>query len=517
MKGQCVVASATIRGVRAIPVAVEVVVSSGLPGMSIVGMPDVAVQEARERVRAAIRSTGYSMPNERIVVNLAPGSLRKSGSGFDLPIAIGILAATSQIPAEVAVGSLFVGELSLEGAIRPVAGMLAFGVCALENGLDLVCSSECGCLPFEGVAQRGLSTLGRLRARDPYVLIKPGRANADAFEPEGDFGEVVGHEAAKRAFQIAAAGGHGLLMSGPPGSGKTMLASRLPSILPPLTEREMLETAVIHSVAGEDAAAVLAGVRPFRHPHHSATAPGLIGGGNPLRPGEISLAHNGVLFLDELAEFRSSVLQALRQPMESGMVCLTRADGNVAFPTRFMLVAATNPCPCGFYGDEERACSCTDSQIRTYQGKVGGPLLDRIDLQIDVKRVDPASVLSTRRGTCSADLRAGVLRARSFASSRGAHEMMRSSSVEVLAKSGCSSAGGRKGAISGSLAEAFRLGCEARRLLEESARRGAMSGRGVVGVLRVARTVADLGESEIIEEEHVAEALGFKVRVGARA
>ncbi len=411
MRGQCAVLGATIRGVEAVPVVVEVIVSSGLPGMSIVGMPDVAVQEARERVRASVRAAGFSMPQDRIVVNLAPSSLRKTGSGFDLPIAVGILVATGQVDAAFLRDRLFVGSFRSTEASDLSRACSHTGVCALSHGCALVCSRESALVPIAELEQLALSHLGRLHVADSLerATALPSKERKRG-KPELDFGDVAGHEVAKRAFQIAAAGGHGLLMSGPPGSGKTMLASRMPSILPPLEESEMLEAAIIHSVAGEDVDGILAGVRPFRRPHHSATTAGLVGGGNPIRPGEISLAHNGVLFLDELAEFKSSVLQSLRQPLESGRVVLTRADGSVAFPSRFLLVAATNPCPCGYLGDAQRECTCSFSQVRQYQARIGGPLIDRIAMQIDVRRVEASHVIDPGGGACSAELREGVLK-----------------------------------------------------------------------------------------------------------
>ncbi len=500
---QCSVLGATLRGVEAVPVTVEVVVSGGLPGMSIVGMADVAVQEARERVRAAIRATGFTMPNDKIVINLAPGNLRKTGSGFDLPIAVGILAATGQIDPQILEQRVFVGELSLEGSLRPATGILAFGVCAQKLGCALVSSCSDARIPLEGLEQLSLVHLGKLHLAEPFEQVGYEQSDTNAVARSADFKDIAGHETAKRALQIAAAGNHGVLMMGPPGSGKTMLASRIPSILPPLEEDEMLEAAVVHSVAREDVSGILAGVRPFRHPHHSATPAGLVGGGNPIRPGEISLAHCGVLFLDELAEFRTSTLQSLRQPMEAGCVSLTRADGNVVFPSRFMLIAATNPCPCGYYGDEERTCTCTLTQIRNYLGRIGGPLIDRIDLQLDVQRLDPLGVLETGGGTDSQTLREGVIRARAFASwraGRTSHGL-----VGAAAKATMSAQ---------EIVESCGLNDEARSFIVSMAQANSLSGRALISSLNVARTIADIGECEAVNAHHIAEALGFRLRDG---
>ncbi len=508
-RSQCTVMSATLRGTEALPVTVEVAVSGGLPGIAIVGMGDMAVQEARERVRAAIAAAGFSVPARKIVVNLAPAGVRKSGSGFDLPIAIGLLAASGQIASEMVEGRLFVGELLLDGRVRAVQGALAFGMCAARLKRRLIGSSDAPFVPLDGLEQHSLETLAALHTQDPYRLRSPERPSSraeDAVRPAastgavGDFRDVAGHDRAKRAIQIAVAGEHGLLMMGPPGSGKTMLASRIGSILPPLAQDERLEAAVVHSVVGEEVESILSGTPPFRAPHHSVTIAGLVGGGRPLRPGEVSLAHHGVLFLDELGEFKPTVLQSLRQPMEKGLVSLTRAEGNVVFPARFMLVAATNPCPCGYYGDEERSCSCRDSQIRGYQSKLGGPLLDRIHLQMDLRRLPSQSVLATGSGTSSAELREGVLRAR-------AYRAWRKERKESFERSGSK-------ATEESLVEACCLDEEARRFLASVADAYAMSGRGLINGLQVARTIADMEEKERVSAEQVAEAVSFRLREG---
>lgn len=508
MRSQCSLVSATLHGVEAIPVTVEVVISEGMPGMSIVGMADTAVQEARERVRSAIKAVGFTVPFDKITINLAPGSLKKMGSGFDLPIAMGILAATGQIDPQTVKDRMFIGELSLEGPVRQNVGILAFAICAKKLGLSLV-SAGMQYAPIDGLTQLALRTLGSLHTEDPYEEVRESRCISGTRPAVSgpDFRDIAGHEVAKRALQIAAAGKHGLLMMGSPGSGKTMLASRMASILPPLDQDEMLEAAVVHSVAGEDVSGILQGIRPFRSPHHTVSSAGLLGGGSPIRPGEVSLAHCGVLFLDELAEFRSSILQGLRQPMETGFVNVTRAEGNTHFPADFTLIAASNPCPCGYYGDDSHECVCNEAQISRYQGKIGGPLTDRIDMQLDVRRLPTEYVLESGKGMDSATLREGVMKARAFASWRKSRE-----SSAFAAKA--FDLGGSERSPS-DVIKSCALDKEGKAFLVSMAESCQLSGRGLMNCLKVSRTIADLEESEDVKTAHLAEAVNLRLRNSA--
>ncbi|MCL1890877.1 MAG: YifB family Mg chelatase-like AAA ATPase [Coriobacteriia bacterium] len=548
--------TATINGVETLPVTVEVSIGSGLPGISIVGMPDLAVQEARLRVRLALIAAGFEVPQRHVVVNLAPSSLKKIGSGFDLPIALGILIATEQLAPELIGEYVCVGELSLDGSVRPVKGLLAYEKHAHEAGFGLLTAPvEQGVYELSESEHFCIASLADLHTGE-FML--PNARTTQHAEMDFDFCEIDGNDVAKRALQIAAAGSHGILLVGPPGSGKSMMAARLPTILPPLDKNERIESAMIHSVAGLSFDGILAGFQPFRSPHHSASQAGLMGGGSPASPGEVSLAHSGVLFLDEMPEFGNAVLQMLRQPIETGLVSLARARGTVVFPARFLLVGAANPCPCGYYGDAQHACRCTPAQITNYQGRIGGPLMDRFDLIVKVWRSDPTQVLRTGKGTSSMALREGVLQARAYREKREAafaemsEDMLthkgkgKNKSVESVAKPVEELAahvgevgdvsevyevydGGEEGEAcdGGEVCEACEkgeaptgkgarliascfLGAKELSCLEDMARHYHLSGRGIMRALAVARTIADIEQQEKVSNEHLLEAITFR-------
>jgi magnesium chelatase family protein len=492
-----VLRSRALAGLSAPEVAVEVHLANGLPSFTLVGLPETEVKEARDRVRAALQNSGFDFPSKRITVNLAPADLPKESGRFDLAIALGILIASSQIKAPALDSHEFAGELSLSGELRPVRGTLAMCLSAAGAGrafvLPQASADEASLVARATIlpARSLLEVCAHLSGSAPLAPHVPAVPPAPTFVP--DLAEVKGQAQAKRALEVAAAGGHSLLMSGPPGSGKSMLAQRLPGLLPPMTESEALESAAVHSLAGSFSAERWA-QRPFQAPHHSASAPALVGGGGVPRPGEISLAHHGVLFLDELPEFERRVLEALREPLETGHIRVSRAARRAEFPARFQLVAAMNPCPCGWLGHGSGKCRCTPDQVARYRGKLSGPLLDRIDLMIDVPAVTEAEITGRAEGEPSS-----VVRARTIAA--------RQRQIERQGKPNA--------ALGPDEVERHCLpDCGGAALLKQALTRLDLSARAYHRILKVARTIADLAGEYIIRAPHVAEAIQYRRGLG---
>ncbi|MGH7650944.1 MAG: YifB family Mg chelatase-like AAA ATPase [Gemmatimonadaceae bacterium] len=496
------VRSAALVGIDAYDVIVEVDAAAGLPQWTIVGLAASAVKESRERVGAALLNSGFDVPPRRITVNLAPADIRKEGTAFDLPIALGILVATGQLDVAALDGRLFVGELGLDGGLRTVRGALSVARHALRSGVsDLI-------LPSANVSEASRVSALRLSApsslRDLVHDLRSGalttaraeRTFAPADTKASDFSDVIGQNGAKRALEVAAAGGHNVLLIGPAGAGKTMLARRMPSILPALTEDEALEVIAIHSVAGLlDHSSVGSGVRPFRAPHHTISSAGLVGGGPVPRPGEVSLAHNGVLFLDEMLEFPRHVLDGLRQPMEDATVVIARAAQTVTYPARFTLIGASNPCPCGKAGDPSGGCNCAPGDVDRYSGRISGPLADRIDMHVAVGAVALRELSGASTGDNSATVRQRVERAR--ATQRRRFARMKAVSSNAYAS-------GRW------LDTHSPIDAGARALLQTAAERLSLSARGYHRVLKVARTIADLEDASEIGAAHIGEALRYR-------
>ncbi|MBT2129703.1 YifB family Mg chelatase-like AAA ATPase [Aliiroseovarius lamellibrachiae] len=491
-------------GIRARPVEVQCALTPGLPGFSIVGLPDKAVSEAKERVRAALAALSIALPAQKVTINLSPADLPKVGSHFDLPIALALLAAIDILPKDEVAGAISLGELSLDGTLLPVIGALPAAIAAADDDRALICPRACGPEAAWVEAARVLApatlsaVIQHFTGQSPLPPADPGTINAPGFAK--DLRDVRGQARAKRALEIAAAGRHHMLMIGSPGSGKSMLAARLPSILPPLSPTEALETSMVQSLAGVLQEGGISRTRPFREPHHTASMAAIVGGGRNARPGEVSLAHNGVLFMDELPEFNRQTLETLRQPIETGEVMVARANAHVSYPCKFLLIAAANPCKCGHLGDANLACPRAPGCGDSYLGRLSGPLLDRFDLRVDVPRVEMRDLDLPPDSEGSAEVAARVAQART----RQTERYQDIENVRVNAD------------IEGDLlTEVATPDDQGRALLVKAADQFGLSARGYHRILRVARTIADLEGAENVARHHVAEAASYRLSIGS--